>query len=75
MRRVHREATEHVLFIGSQPAWTKQPMETRPGIPQNGGSGLAFDQPRLKRDPVHREGSGVPQNGGNEPPTAKTGSC
>ena len=24
-----------------------------------------FDQPRLKRDPVHREGSGVPQNGGN----------
>ena len=24
-----------------------------------------FDRPRLKRDPVHREGSGVPQNGGN----------
>ena len=25
MRRVHREATERVLFIGSQPAWTEQP--------------------------------------------------
>ena len=30
--RVHREATKHVLFIGSQPAWTEQLMETRPGI-------------------------------------------
>ena len=50
---------------GSQPAWTKQPMETRPGVPQNGGNGLVFDRTRLKRDPVHREGSGIPQNGGN----------
>ena len=25
MRRVHREATEYVMFIGSQPAWTEQP--------------------------------------------------
>ena len=25
MHRVHREATERVLFIGSQPAWTEQP--------------------------------------------------
>ena len=40
---------------------------------QNGGNGLVFDQPRSKRDPVHREGSGVPQNGGNGPPTVETG--
>ena len=32
-----------------------------------------FDRPRSKRDPVHREGSGVPQNGGNGPPTVETG--
>ena len=64
MRRVHREATERLLFIGSQPAWTEQPMETRPGVPQNRGNGLVFDQPRSKWDLVHRDGSGVPQNGG-----------
>ena len=63
MRRVHGEATECVVFIGR--AWTEQAMETRPGVPQNGGNGLVFDRPRSKRDPVHREGSGVPQNGGN----------
>ena len=83
MRRVHREATERVganrwvgtecvvVFIGR--AWTEQAMETRPGVPQNGGNGLVFDRPRSKRDPVHREGSGVPQNGGNGPPTVETG--
>ena len=49
MRRVHREATERVganrlvgtecvvMFIGR--AWTEQAMETRPGVPQNGGNG------------------------------------
>ena len=58
---------------GSQPACAEQPMETRPGVPQNGGNGLVFDRPRLKQDPVHREGSGVPQNGGNGPPTVETG--
>src|SRR3989337_1775084 len=57
---------------GSQPAWTEQPMETRPGVPQNGGNGLVFDRPCSKRDPVHREGYGVPQNGGNRPPTVET---
>ena len=75
MRRVHREAMERVLFIGSQPAWMEQPMETRPGVPRNGGNGLVFDRPQSKRDPVHREGSGVPQNGRNGPPTVETGSC
>ena len=69
--RVHGQPTGwvrtecDVVFIGSQPAWTEQPMETRPGVPQNGGNCLVFDWPRLKRDPVHLEGSGVPQNGGN----------
>ena len=60
-----------VVFIGR--AWTEHAMETRPGVPQNGGNGLVFDRPRLKRDPVYREGSGVPQNGGNGPPTVETG--
>ena len=60
MHRVHREATECVMFIGRQQnawkptgwvgtecvvmfigrAWTEQAMETRPGVPQNGGNGL-----------------------------------
>ena len=62
--RVHGEATECVVFIGR--AWTEQAMETRPGVPQNGGNGLVFDRPRSKRDPIHWEGSGVPQSGGNK---------
>ena len=68
-RRVHGEPTGSVgigcvvVFIGR--AWTEQAMETRPGVPQYGGNGLVFNRPRLKRDPVHQEGSGVPQNGGN----------
>src|SRR3954468_5573505 len=60
-----------VVFIGR--AWTEQAMETRLGVPQNRGNGLVFDRPRSKRDPVHREGCGVPQNGGNEPPMVETG--
>ena len=51
----------------------EQAMETRPGVPQNGGNSLVFDRPRSKRDPVHREGSGVSQNGGIGPPTVETG--
>ena len=60
-----------VVFIGR--AWTEEAMETRPGVTHNGGNGLVFDRPRSKRDPVHREGSGVPQNGGNGPPTVDKG--
>ena len=76
-RRVHGEPTGWVgtecvvVFIGR--AWTEQVMEMRPGIPQNRGNGLVFDRTRPKRDPVHREGSSVPQNGGNGPPTVETG--
>ena len=51
----------------------EQAMETRPGVPQNGGNGFVFDRPRSKRDPVHREGSGIPQNEGSGPPTVETG--
>ena len=39
MRRVHGEATECVVFIGSQSSWTEQAMETRPSVSQNGGNG------------------------------------
>ena len=48
-------------------------MEMRPGVPQNEGNGLVFDRPHSKRDPVHREGSGLPQNGGNGPPMVEMG--
>ena len=71
MRRVHGEATECLVFIGR--AWTEQAMETRPGVPQNRGNGLVFDRPHSERGPVDREGCGVPQNGGNGPPTVETG--
>jgi len=69
--RVHGEPTGWVgtkcvvVFIGSQPAWMEQPMETRPSVPQNGGNGLVFDRPRSKRDHFQWEGSGIPQYGGN----------
>src|SRR4051812_9441202 len=64
--------TEYVVVFIVR-AWTEEAMETRPGVPQNGGNGLVFDRPRSKRDPVHQEGSGVPQNGGNGPPTVEMG--
>ena len=51
----------------------EQAMETRPGVPQNVRNGLVFYQPCSKRDPIHWEGSGVPQNRGNRPPTVETG--
>ena len=68
-RCVHGELTGWVgtecvvVFIGR--AWTEQAMETRPGVPHNGGNGLVFDRPRSKQGPVDREGCGVPQNGRN----------
>ena len=54
-----------VVFIGSEPAWTEELIETRPGVPQNEGNNLVFDQPRSKQDPIHREGYGILQNRGN----------
>ena len=43
-------------------------METRPGIPHNGGNG----PPTFITGSVDREGCGVPQNVGNGPPTVET---
>ena len=60
-----------VVFIGR--AWTEHAMETRPGVPQNGGNGLVFNRPHSERGPVDREGCGVLQNGGNGAPTVETG--
>ena len=59
-----------VVFIGR--ACMEQSMETRPGVPKNGANNLVFERPCSKWDPVHREGSGVPQNEGNGPPTVET---
>ena len=56
-----------VVFIGR--AWTEQAVETRPGVPHNGGNG----PPTFGRGPVDQEGCGVPQNGRNGPPTVETG--
>ena len=59
---------EHmVVFIGR--AWTEQAMETRPGVPQTEETDLLCSE----QGPVDREGCGVPQNGGNGPPTVETG--
>ena len=76
---VHGEATECVVFIGRQRnAWEPTGLDgTGDGNEAwriaEGGNGLVFDRPFSKRDPVHREGSGVPQNGGHGPPTVETG--
>ena len=76
-RRVHGEPTGWVgtecIIVFIRRAWTEQAMKTRPCVPHNGGNGLVFDRPRSKRGPVDREGCGIPQNGGNGPPTVETG--
>ena len=43
--RRHPTGSEDDVFMGSQPAWMKHPMETRPSVPQNGGNDLLFDRP------------------------------
>ena len=83
MCRVHREATKCVGAnrLGRNGMRGRVHREGLDGTgdgneawrTKNGGNGLVFDQPRSKRDLVHREGSGVPQNGGNGPPTVETG--
>ena len=55
--------SEWVVFNGSQLAWTEQP-ERGLAYRKMEESGLVFDRVRLKHGPVHREGSGIPQNGG-----------
>src|SRR5215216_2103917 len=58
------DGSKGVVFIGSQPAWTKQP-KWGVAYRKTEGNGLLLERVRSKRGPVHREGSGVPQNGGN----------
>ena len=70
MRRVHGEATERVRAnrLGRSRRWkrgltyrrTEETALCSTGHGRNGG-------------PVDREGCGVPQNGGNGPPTVETG--
>ena len=73
MRRVHREATERVGAnrLGQNGMHGRVHRE---GLDGTGDGNEAWrtaewrkrpcvDGPRSKRDPVHREGSGVPQNG------------
>ena len=86
MRRVHGEPTECVVFIGRQRnAWEPTGwVETECVVVFIGRAwteqrGLAYRRTkemnllRLERGPVDREGCGVPQNGGNGPPTVETG--
>ena len=72
-----------VVFMGSQPAGSKRNVWScsSGGFGQNRRwkRGLAYrtteetDLLCSERGPVDREGCGVPQNGGNGPPTIETG--
>ena len=83
IRRVHREATERVGAnrLGRNGMRGRVHREGLDGTGDGNEAWrtaerrkrLLFDRPRSKRDPVHREGSGVPQNGGNGSPTVETG--
>ena len=67
-----------VVFMGTQPLGQNRMRRRvhREGLDRTGDgneawrtaerrNGLVFDRPRSKRDPIHWEGSGIPQNGGN----------
>ena len=60
MCHVHQEATEYVVFIGSQPGWTEQPKQGL-AYRRTEETGPLFDCVRSKWGPVHREGSSIPQ--------------
>ena len=62
-----------VMFI--ERAWTEHAMETRPGVPQNGGNGLVFDRTRSKRDPVDWEGLAYRKTEETDLLRSKRGSC
>ena len=83
MAGLERRNNVVIVFMGSQPAGS----ERNAWSCSSGGlgwnrrwkRGLAYckmeemDLLRSERGPVDREGCGVPQNGGNEPPTVETG--
>ena len=76
MRRVHGEATECVVFIGRQRnAWEPTGwVGTECMVVFIGRAWMEQAmETRPERCPVDREGSGIPQNGGNGPPTVETG--
>ena len=56
--------SEWVVFNGSQLACMEQ-SEQCLAYRKTKENGLVFDRVRSKRGPVHREGSGIPQNGAN----------
>ena len=72
-----------VVFMGSQPAGSEQNAWScsSGGLGRNRRwkQGLAYrrteetDLLHSERGPIDREGCGVPQNGGNGPPTVETG--
>ena len=76
MPRVHREATKCVVFIERQQnAWEPT------GLDGTGDGNEAWRTAERRkrtsysrnRGPVDREGCGVPQSGGNGPPTVEMG--
>ena len=76
MRHVHGEATECVVFIGRQRnAWEPTGWVGTECVVVF--IGRAWTEQVMETGPerglVDREGSGVPQNGGNGPPTVETG--
>ena len=76
MRRVHGEATECAVFIRRQwNAWEPTSWVGMECVVVF--IGMAWKEhameTRPERGPVDREGSSVPQNGGNGPPTVETG--
>ena len=78
MRRVHREAMERVgpNRLGRN---GMRGRAHREGLDVTGDGNEAWhketDLLRSEQGPIDREGSGIPQNGGNGPPASGTGSC
>src|SRR5215216_6305025 len=68
-----------VVFIGSQPAWMEQPIETRPGVPQNEGNDLVFDPATVETGSCSSGGvwrtAKRRKRTSPGPPTVETGSC
>ena len=85
MRRVHREAMERVVanWLGRNEMRCRVHREGLDGTADGKEAWRTAEQRKRpcvrptmsKRDHVHREGSSIPQNGGNRPPMVETGSC
>ena len=85
MRRVHREATERVGAnrLGRngmhgrahREGLMEQAMETRPGVPQNGGNNLVFDRSRSEWGLLIRRGVTYRKTEETDLLRSKRGSC